>query len=123
MSVQKRKILDGDFRVSHIVGAVREGSGRSLMVRWEGYSYLGDTREPEEHVRPRSKVQKFVGAARREEIVFTRGASEAINLVANTWGAAHLGPGDEVILRGAKEAGLSLGARLRLRGALLKACS
>jgi len=30
--------------------------------------------------------------------VFTRGATEAINLVANTWGAAHLEPGDEVIL-------------------------
>ena len=59
MSVQKRKILEGEYRVSHIVGAVREGSGRSLMVRWEGYNYLGDTREPEEHVRPRSKVQKY----------------------------------------------------------------
>ena len=59
MSVQKRKILEGDYRVSHIVGAVREGSGRSLIVRWEGYNYLGDTREPEEHVRPRSKVQKY----------------------------------------------------------------
>ena len=43
-------------------------------------------------------MASFVGANRREEIVFTRGATEAINLVANTWGAAHLEPGDEVIL-------------------------
>lgn len=46
----------------------------------------------------RDKVAAFVGAASREEIVFTRGATEAINLVVNTWGAQHLGPGDEVIL-------------------------
>ena len=57
MSVQKRKILEGDYRVSHIVGAVREGSGRSLIVRWEGYNYLGDTREPEEHVRGSTSLQ------------------------------------------------------------------
>ena len=55
-------------------------------------------RATERYEAARSKVQKFVGAARREEIVFTRGASEAINLVANTWGSQYLGPGDEVIL-------------------------
>ena len=43
-------------------------------------------------------MRGFVNAARREEIVFTRGASEAINLVAQTWGAANLGEGDEIIL-------------------------
>lgn len=43
-------------------------------------------------------TQRFVNAAAREEIVFTRGATEAINLVANTWGIKNLKPGDEILL-------------------------
>ena len=46
----------------------------------------------------RDKVAKFINAASREEIVFTRNASEAINLVAYSWGLANLNPGDEIIL-------------------------
>ena len=41
---------------------------------------------------------QFVSAATPREIVFTRNASEAINLVARTWGDAELKPGDEVLL-------------------------
>lgn len=46
----------------------------------------------------RDKVAKFVNAASRKEIVFTRNASEAINLVAYSWGLNTLQPGDEIIL-------------------------
>jgi cysteine desulfurase/selenocysteine lyase len=46
----------------------------------------------------RDKVQRFVNAALREEIIYTRNASEAINLVAYTWGMNTLQPGDEIIL-------------------------
>lgn len=45
----------------------------------------------------RRKVARFIGGA-EEEIVFVRGATEAINLVANTWGAANLKAGDRVLL-------------------------
>ncbi|MDX2100868.1 MAG: SufS family cysteine desulfurase [Leptolyngbyaceae cyanobacterium bins.59] len=45
----------------------------------------------------RDKVAAFVNAASRQEIVFTRNATEAINLVAYGWGSA-LQPGDEIIL-------------------------
>ncbi len=45
----------------------------------------------------RDKVVKFINAASRKEIVFTRNASEAINLVAYSWGMANLKPGDEII--------------------------
>jgi len=46
----------------------------------------------------RSKAARFVGAASAREIVFTRNASEAINLVARSWGDANLRAGDEVLL-------------------------
>jgi cysteine desulfurase / selenocysteine lyase len=46
----------------------------------------------------RGKVAAFIGAASAREIVFTRNASEAINLVARSWGDANLGEGDEVLL-------------------------
>ncbi|NEU75261.1 cysteine desulfurase [Hassallia byssoidea VB512170] len=46
----------------------------------------------------RDKVAKFVNAASRQEIVYTRNASEAINLIAYSWGMSNLQPGDEIIL-------------------------
>ncbi|MDZ7960075.1 MAG: cysteine desulfurase [Aulosira sp. DedQUE10] len=46
----------------------------------------------------RDKVAKFINAASRQEIVYTRNASEAINLVAYSWGMNNLQPGDEIIL-------------------------
>ena len=46
----------------------------------------------------RDKVAKFINAAHREEIVYTRNASEAINLVAYSWGLTNLNKGDEIIL-------------------------
>jgi len=46
----------------------------------------------------REKVRAFLNAARPEEIVFTRNATEAINLVAQTFGREQVGPGDEIVL-------------------------
>jgi cysteine desulfurase / selenocysteine lyase len=46
----------------------------------------------------RDKVTKFINAASRQEIIYTRNASEAINLVAYSWGMSNLQPGDEIIL-------------------------
>lgn len=46
----------------------------------------------------RDKVRAFVNAGSRREIIFTRNTTEAINLVAATWGHANLGPGDVVVL-------------------------
>jgi cysteine desulfurase / selenocysteine lyase len=46
----------------------------------------------------RQKVAKFVNAADEREIIYTRNASEAINLVAYSWGLANLKAGDEIIL-------------------------
>lgn len=46
----------------------------------------------------RETVRGFLNAADRREIVFTRGTTEAINLVANSWGRANLMAGDEVLV-------------------------
>jgi cysteine desulfurase/selenocysteine lyase len=50
------------------------------------------------HEEAREKVAKFINANRTEEIVFTRNATEAINLVAYTWGRTNIGPGDKIVL-------------------------
>ena len=46
----------------------------------------------------RRQVQRFLGAASAEEIVFVRGATEAINLVAQSWGRKNISAGDEIIV-------------------------
>jgi len=46
----------------------------------------------------RAKVARFIGAAGPEEVIFTRNATEGLNLVASTWGRAHVGPGDEILV-------------------------
>jgi cysteine desulfurase/selenocysteine lyase len=46
----------------------------------------------------RGKVARFIGAGSDKEVVFTKNATEALNLVAQSWGRANLGPGDAVLL-------------------------
>ncbi len=46
----------------------------------------------------REKVRAFLGAGSVDEVIFVRGATEAINLVARTWGVQHIGQGDEIIV-------------------------
>ncbi|UCV21177.1 family 2A encapsulin nanocompartment cargo protein cysteine desulfurase [Ferribacterium limneticum] len=46
----------------------------------------------------RQKVQRFLGAGSADEIIFVRGATEAINLVAKTWGVQNIGEGDEIVV-------------------------
>ena len=46
----------------------------------------------------RVSVKQFIGASTHEEIIFTKGTTEGINLVASSWGRANLNPGDEIII-------------------------
>src|SRR3546814_15404748 len=46
----------------------------------------------------RRRVADFIGAAAPEEVVFVRGATEGINLVAQSWGGTNLKPGDRIML-------------------------
>lgn len=46
----------------------------------------------------RARVAQFLNAREMAEIIFTRGTTESINLVAHAWGRSHLKPGDEIVL-------------------------
>lgn len=52
----------------------------------------------EAHERARKTVAKFIGAESSDEVLFTRGTTESINLVAHSYGRKFLKPGDEVIV-------------------------
>ncbi len=82
---------------------------RSVLEAVEAY-YLHDNanvhrgihelsrRATDAYEEARAKVAGWVGAADPSEIVWTRGTTEAINLVATAWGLDHVGPGDEILL-------------------------
>ena len=62
-----------------------------------GVHYLSQ-KAPEAHEAARQSIAEFLGSDKREEIIFTRGTTEAINLVAFSFGEAFCKPGDEVIV-------------------------
>ena len=55
-------------------------------------------RATDAYEKARETVRRFINAGSTEEIIFVRGTTEAINLVAKTWGVQHVGPGDEIIV-------------------------
>ncbi|MDP4180495.1 MAG: cysteine desulfurase [Bacillota bacterium] len=55
-------------------------------------------RATEEYESARKKIQGFIGASYPEEIIFVRGTTEAINLVAQAYGAANISKGDEILV-------------------------
>ncbi|PHU18584.1 putative cysteine desulfurase [Capsicum chinense] len=61
-----------------------------------GIHYLS-AKATDEYESARKKVANFVNADQAREIIFTRNATEAINLVAYSWGLSNLNPGDEII--------------------------
>jgi cysteine desulfurase/selenocysteine lyase len=64
-----------------------------------GVHYLSE-RATEDYEAARKTVQAFLNASHAHEIIFVRGTTEAINLVAQTFGRVHVGSGDEVLITG-----------------------
>ncbi|MBN3735633.1 family 2A encapsulin nanocompartment cargo protein cysteine desulfurase, partial [Burkholderia sp. Tr-20390] len=60
------------------------------------HALAGRATDAYEHAR--ETVQRFIGASSPDEIVFVRGTTEAINLIAKTWGVQNVGEGDEIIV-------------------------
>jgi cysteine desulfurase/selenocysteine lyase len=54
-------------------------------------------RATSEYEGARAKISRFIGADSPQNIIFTRNASESLNLVSHSWGNSHLKPGDEIL--------------------------
>lgn len=80
-----------------VIDAMAQFFSRDNANVHRGVHYLSE-RAAEAYEGARAKAQGFLNATEVEEIVFTRGTTEGINLVAATYGAAHLGEGDEVLI-------------------------
>ena len=55
-------------------------------------------RATEDYENARRKVQKFINAAEPEEVIFTKGTTDGLNLVASTYGEANIQAGDEIVI-------------------------
>ena len=64
-----------------------------------GVYYLS-AKATQRHDEARKKVQKFIGAKQAREVIFTRGTTESINLVASSYGRKFLKEGDEILITG-----------------------
>jgi cysteine desulfurase/selenocysteine lyase len=87
-SAQKpQAVIDAERHVyEHAYANVHRGVHHLSMVATEAYESA------------RGKVQRFLGAADWREIVLLRGTTEALNLVAQSYGRKHVGGGDEVLI-------------------------
>jgi len=80
-----------------VVEKIEEGYYHLNANIHRGVHYLSQ-KATEAHEAARSTVAEFLHAAKREEIIFTRGTTEAINLIASSFGEAFCKAGDEVIV-------------------------
>ncbi len=62
-----------------------------------GVHYLSE-RATQAYEQARAAAQRFINAADTSEVIFVRGTTEAINLVAQSWGRKHVGAGDEIVI-------------------------
>ena len=81
----------------HVIDAMSEFMATSYApINRSAYRLASEADSAYEGVR--AKLARFIGAKRPREIVFTKNATEALNLVAKSWGAANLDAGDTVVL-------------------------
>ena len=81
----------------HVIDAMSEFMATSYApINRSAYRLASEADSAYEGVR--AKLARFIGAKRPREIVFTKNATEALNLVAKSWGAANLDAGDAVVL-------------------------
>ena len=82
---------------SSVIGRITEYYRNDNANIHRGVHFLSET-ATQEYEESRLKIQRFLGAAYPEEVVFVRGTTEGINLVAQSYGRATLQPGDEIVL-------------------------
>ena len=80
-----------------VLSAVREYYEKNNANPMRGLYDLS-VRATEAYEEARQKTAEFIGAGRPEEIVFTRNASESLNLIAYSWGFSNIKEGDELVV-------------------------
>ena len=80
-----------------VIDAIAAAYGPEYATVHRGV-YARSATMTERYEAARSTAARFINAGSANEIVFVRGATEAINLVAQTWGAANLKAGDRILL-------------------------
>jgi len=80
-----------------VINAISDYYKTSNSNVHRGAHYLSD-KATQDFEAARTCVQKFINAEYREEIIWTRGTTESINLVAQTWGRENISEGDEIII-------------------------
>lgn len=80
-----------------VIDAMSRALGKDYATVHRGV-YARSARMTQGYEAARDRVARFMGAKSADEIVFVRGATEAINLVAATWGMTRLSAGDRIVL-------------------------
>lgn len=80
-----------------VIEAMRQALEHDYANVHRGIHYLSQ-KATDAYEGARDRIARFLNAAKREEIVITRGGTEAINLVAHSFGRSRFEPGDEVVL-------------------------
>nr|WP_207790962.1 cysteine desulfurase [Pacificimonas flava] len=80
-----------------VIDAVARAYGEEYATVHRGV-YARSATMTERYEAARARAARFIGAGSADEIVFVRGATEGINLVAASWGGANLKPGDRIVL-------------------------
>ena len=80
-----------------VLDAIQNAYAHEYANVHRGLHYLSNA-ATDNYEKSRESVRKFLNAASVDEIIFTRNASEAINLVAQSFGGMHIGPGDEIVI-------------------------
>lgn len=80
-----------------VLDAIRNAYEHEYANVHRGLHYLSNM-ATDNYEKARESVRKFINARSADEIIFTRNATEAVNLVAQSFGGMHIGPGDEIVL-------------------------
>ncbi len=80
-----------------MLDSVQNAYGHEYANVHRGLHYLSNT-ATQNYEDARETVRKFLNAGSTDEIIFTRNATEALNLVAQSWGGENIGEGDEIVL-------------------------